>query len=163
MIDPSSKLYLENQLCFPLYAASRLTTKIYTPLLNEVGLTYPQYLVLLVLWQHGDMSVNDIGDQLYLESNTLTPLLKRLESKGLIRRVRSEKDERSVLVSLTEEGAALKETVINIPERIAESFQGSALNEEEVLKFQKTLFELIDALDENLKSNAPKIDRSSRS
>ena len=84
-----SVLYLERQLCFPLYAASRLTTKIYEPYLKNLDLTYPQYLVLLVLWQNDAITVNEIGSRLFLESNTLTPLLKRLEQKELVTRKRS--------------------------------------------------------------------------
>lgn len=148
MSDTAAALYLENQLCFPLYAASRMTTKIYAPLLKAPGLTYPQYLVMLVLWQHGEQTVNAIGSRLYLESNTLTPLLKRLEQKGLISRRRSSKDERSVLVQLTETGAQLKVKAQAIPKTILESFNDSRLTEPEVLQFQKTLFKLVEILGE---------------
>ncbi|KGE86877.1 MAG: MarR family winged helix-turn-helix transcriptional regulator [Phaeodactylibacter xiamenensis] len=148
MSDTAAALYLENQLCFPLYAASRMTTKIYAPLLKALGLTYPQYLVMLVLWQHGEQTVNAIGSRLYLESNTLTPLLKRLEQKGLITRRRSSKDERSVLVELTEPGAQLKDKAQEIPKTIIESFNDSRLTEPEVLQFQKTLFKLVEILSE---------------
>jgi DNA-binding MarR family transcriptional regulator len=148
MSDTAAALYLENQLCFPLYAASRMTTKIYAPLLNTLGLTYPQYLAMLVLWQHGAQTVNQIGNRLYLESNTLTPLLKRLEQKGLITRRRSPKDERSVLVQLTEPGAQLKNKAKEIPKTIIESFNDSRLTEPEVLQFQKTLFKLVEILSE---------------
>ncbi|WP_425420864.1 MarR family winged helix-turn-helix transcriptional regulator [Phaeodactylibacter xiamenensis] len=148
MSDTAAALYLENQLCFPLYAASRMTTKIYAPLLNTLGLTYPQYLAMLVLWQHGAQTVNQIGNHLYLESNTLTPLLKRLEQKGLITRRRSPKDERSVLVQLTEPGAQLKNKAKEIPKTIIESFNDSRLTEPEVLQFQKTLFKLVEILSE---------------
>jgi DNA-binding MarR family transcriptional regulator len=148
MSDNAAALYLENQLCFPLYAASRMTTKIYAPLLKALDLTYPQYLVMLVLWQHGKQTVNQIGSRLYLESNTLTPLLKRLEQKGLISRRRSSKDERSVLVQLTETGAQLKAEAEEIPKTIIESFNDSRLTELEVLQFQKTLFKLVEILSE---------------
>lgn len=148
MSDTAAALYLENQLCFPLYAASRMTTKIYAPLLKALDLTYPQYLVMLVLWQHGEQTVNAIGSRLYLESNTLTPLLKRLEQKGLISRRRSSKDERSVLVQLTETGAQLKAKAQEIPKTIIESFNDSRLTEPEVLQFQKTLFKLVEILGE---------------
>ena len=151
MSDTAAALYLENQLCFPLYAASRMTTKIYAPLLNTLGLTYPQYLAMLVLWQHGEQTVNQIGNRLYLESNTLTPLLKRLEQKGLITRRRSPKDERSVLVQLTEPGAQLKNKAKEIPKTIIESFNDSRLTEPEVLQFQKTLFKLVEILSEREK------------
>jgi DNA-binding MarR family transcriptional regulator len=148
MSDNAAALYLENQLCFPLYAASRMTTKIYAPLLKALDLTYPQYLVMLVLWQHGEQTVNQIGSRLYLESNTLTPLLKRLEQKGLISRRRSSQDERSVLVQLTETGAQLKAKAQEIPKTIIESFNDSRLTELEVLQFQKTLFKLVEILSE---------------
>ena len=148
MSDNAAALYLENQLCFPLYAASRVTTKIYAPLLKALDLTYPQYLVMLVLWQHGEQTVNQIGSRLYLESNTLTPLLKRLEQKGLISRRRSSQDERSVLVQLTETGAQLKAQAQEIPKTIIESFNDSRLTELEVLQFQKTLFKLVEILSE---------------
>jgi DNA-binding MarR family transcriptional regulator len=148
MSDTAAALYLENQLCFPLYAASRMTTKIYAPLLKALDLTYPQYLAMLVLWQHGEQTVNQIGNRLYLESNTLTPLLKRLEQKALISRRRSAKDERSVLVQLTEAGAQLKAQAQEIPKTIIESFNDSRLTEREVLQFQKTLFKLVEILSE---------------
>jgi DNA-binding MarR family transcriptional regulator len=143
MKDKSEVLYLENQLCFPLYAASRLTTQIYTPLLDELGLTYPQYLVLLVLWQHGEMPVTEICNKLLLESNTVTPLLKRLEKKGIVNRRRSESDERSVIVSLTREGTDLKERAISIPEKIVASFSASNITEAEVIAFRGTLLKLL--------------------
>lgn len=148
MSDAAAALYLENQLCFPLYAASRMTTKVYAPLLKALGLTYPQYLVMLVLWQFGEQSVNDIGNRLYLESNTLTPLLKRLEQKELISRRRSQTDERSVLASLTETGAHLRAKAQKIPKMIIESFNDGRLTEPEMLQFQKTLFKLVEILGE---------------
>ncbi|WP_158798849.1 MarR family winged helix-turn-helix transcriptional regulator [Pedobacter sp. L105] len=101
-------LKLENQLCFPLYAASRLVTKCYQPLLDEFGLTYPQYLVLLILWETDTVSLKVISEKLYLQSNTLTPLLKRMEDTGLINRTRSQEDERSIIISLTKKGNLLK-------------------------------------------------------
>jgi DNA-binding MarR family transcriptional regulator len=141
-----SKLYLENQLCYPLYATSRLTTQIYTPYLKELNLTYPQYLVLLVLWQHTEQTVNEIGNKLMLESNTLTPLLKRLEQKKLIVRARSEADERSVIISLTKKGDQLKNKAMNIPDRLMFAFKDSDITVTEIRKFQQTLFKLMDAL-----------------
>ena len=143
MKDKSEMLYLDNQLCFPLYAASRLTTQIYTPLLDELGLTYPQYLVLLVLWQHGEMPVTEICNKLLLESNTVTPLLKRLEQKGIVNRRRSESDERSVIVSLTREGTDLKARAIAIPEKIVAPFSGSNITEAEAIAFLSTLLKLL--------------------
>ncbi len=137
------QLYLDNQLCFPLYAASRLTTKIYAPFLEELSITYPQYLVMLTLWQYGEQSVKHIGERLYLESNTLTPLLKRLEQKKLIKRIRSITDERTVMISLTPTGKELKQKAKEIPSKIAESFDDKTITEEEISVFQKTLFKLL--------------------
>ncbi|WP_111307483.1 MarR family winged helix-turn-helix transcriptional regulator [Confluentibacter sediminis] len=141
------ELYLDNQLCFPLYAASRLTTKIYAPFLEELSITYPQYLVMLTLWQHGNQSVKQIGEHLYLESNTLTPLLKRLEQKKLIKRTRSRTDERTVMISLTLTGKELKQKAKEIPSKIVESFDDKTITEEEISFFQKTLFKLLVILD----------------
>lgn len=142
----AESLYLEKQLCFPLYAASRLTTKIYAPLLKEMDITYPQYLVLLVLWQHGEQSVNEIGNRLFLESNTVTPLLKRLEQKQLISRNRSAEDERSVRIALTSKGELLKTEAMEIPEKIIGSFEDDSIDKAEILQFQKTLFKLVEIL-----------------
>ncbi|GAB3914719.1 MarR family transcriptional regulator [Larkinella knui] len=140
-------LYLEHQLCFPLYVASRLTTQLYGPLLKEIDITYPQYLVLLVLWQKDHQSVSEISTLLYLESNTLTPLLKRLEQKQLIRRKRLDSDERVVEISLTEEGKNLQAKAICIPERIIESFRSSETTVAELTDFKKTLLKMINTLE----------------
>ncbi|NEX60589.1 MarR family winged helix-turn-helix transcriptional regulator [Noviherbaspirillum galbum] len=117
---PSStdSLALENQFCFALYSASLAMTKAYKPFLDKLGLTYPQYLVMLVLWQQDDILVKTIGEQLFLDSGTLTPLLKRLEASALIQRVRDEADERQVRITLTREGRALKKKAQGIPEQI---------------------------------------------
>lgn len=147
MSKKASSLYLEKQLCFPLYAASRLTTKLYGPLLKELDITYPQYLVLLVLWQKGDQTVNEIGHQLLLESNTLTPLLKRLEEKKIIGRSRSAADERNVCIRLTPAGKKLKSKAMTIPPRILRSFKDEALSSQEIVQFQKTLQKLVILLD----------------
>ncbi len=150
MSDQAATLYLDNQLCFPLYAASRLTTKIYAPLLKELDLTYPQYLVMLVLWQHADQSVNAICERLLLESNTVTPLLKRLEQKKLLTRRRATEDERKVMVSLTEKGDELREQALSIPEQIVASFDDGEVTEAEIRQFQKTLWKLVRVLDEKV-------------
>lgn len=112
-------LKLENQLCFALYEASRAMIDIYRPLLEELGITYPQYLVLLILWERGARSIKEIGALLRLDSGTLSPLLKRLEASGLILRRRRPADERVVDISLTEEGRALQQRASSIPERIS--------------------------------------------
>ena len=113
--DPAVTLKLDNQLCFPLYAASRLLTRIYQPLLARYGLTYPQYIVLMILWEKTPCSVTEIGERALLNSNTLTPLLKRLEQQGVITRTRNSGDERVVRITLTERGQALQEQCACIP------------------------------------------------
>lgn len=118
-------LKLENQLCFPVYALSREIISQYRPLLTELDLTYPQYLVLLVLWEHEVMSVNQIGDQLHLDSGTLTPLLKRLEAKGLINRNRSTVDERVVVIRLTDDGKKMEDQASCIPMQLVEKMDFS--------------------------------------
>ncbi|MCU1680477.1 MAG: MarR family transcriptional regulator [Amycolatopsis sp.] len=106
---------LDEQVCFALYAASRAVTDVYRPLLNELGLTYPQYLVLLVLWERDSRSIKDIGEALHLDYGTISPLLKRLETAGLVTRHRLASDERTVSVTLTEAGEGLRERVTGIP------------------------------------------------
>jgi DNA-binding MarR family transcriptional regulator len=114
-------LLLDDQLCFALYAASRAVTQRYRPLLDELGLTYPQYLVMLVLWEHGTVPIKDIGAALQLDYGTLTPLIKRLEANGLLRRERSAEDERTVRVSLTDQGRALREQAAGVPSAIGDA------------------------------------------
>jgi DNA-binding MarR family transcriptional regulator len=118
---PTEALKLSNQLCFPIYAAANAIQKAYRPHLAPLGLTYPQYLVMLVLWERDGLSLGDIGRRLRLDSGTLTPLLKRLEVAGLVTRRRSDQDERVVLIALTEEGRALKAKAEPIPFRLAEA------------------------------------------
>ncbi len=116
---PADWLALDHQLCFALYAASLAMTKAYKPLLAPLGLTYPQYLVLLVLWEDDGISVSRLGERLTLDSGTLTPLLKRLEAQGLLRRRRDSTDERRVLLDLTSAGQALREQALAVPQAIA--------------------------------------------
>ena len=118
-------LKLGNQACFPIYALSREITNCYRALLDELDLTYPQYLVLLVLWEEGEQTVNQLGEKLRLDSGTLTPLLKRLEQKEIVARTRSAKDERVVLISLTEAGRQLKQKACEVPQKLLESLQVS--------------------------------------
>ena len=110
--DPLS---LDNQLCFPLYAASKELTRRYKPFLDPLGLTYTQYVAMMALWEHDGISVKDLGKRLYLDSATLTPLLKRLESHGYVTRTRSQEDERSVIIKLTDDGRALRERALAVP------------------------------------------------
>ncbi|HEY1016888.1 MAG TPA: MarR family transcriptional regulator [Herpetosiphonaceae bacterium] len=120
MTAPSDEaLRLTNHLCFDLYAASRAVTKAYRPLLEPLGLTYPQYIALLVLWEHGPRTIKELGAELQLDSGTLSPLLKRLEQAGIIRRERRASDEREVEISLTEQGAALRERAEGVPMALA--------------------------------------------
>ncbi|SOD86181.1 MarR family winged helix-turn-helix transcriptional regulator [Streptomyces sp. Ag109_G2-15] len=111
-------LRLDRQICFSLHAASRAFNSVYRVILKDLGLTYPQYLVMLVLWEQGDLPVKKLGEHLRLDSGTLSPLVKRLEGAGLVRRERSVQDERSVRVRLTEEGVALRERALEVPRRI---------------------------------------------
>ena len=115
------KFKLENQLCFRLYTASRLLTQAYHPLLSEHGLTYPQYLVLLVLWEKDEQPVNDIAKRLLLETNTVTPLLKRMEAEGIVTRNQGKKDARQMIVKLTKKGRDLQEKLADMPEAIGSS------------------------------------------
>jgi DNA-binding MarR family transcriptional regulator len=119
--NEQGSLLLQDQLCFALYAASRSVTARYRPLLDELGLTYPQYLVMLVLWEQNPVSVRDLGSALQLESSTLSPLLKRLEAGRLIRRERRTDDERSVAIHLTEAGAQLRERASTVPLAIGDA------------------------------------------
>jgi len=118
-------LRLDNQICFALYSAAHAFNRVYKPLLDRLGLTYPQYLVMLVLWERDDVPLKDIGEKLFLDSGTLTPLLKRMEAAGLIRRTRSTEDERQVIVALTPQGEALKEKVRSLPLSILAASQCS--------------------------------------
>lgn len=120
--ESSGPLSLDDQICFALYAASRAVTSAYRPLLDQLGLTYPQYLVMLVLWERGSVPVKDLGAALYLDYGTLSPLIKRLESAGLVRRERRPDDERSVLVTLTEKGSELRQGAACVPASIARVF-----------------------------------------
>lgn len=128
-------LKLENQICFPIYALSRDVIQRYRPLLDELDLTYPQYLVFLVLWEEGKQTVNQIGEKLLLDSGTLTPLLKRLEQKKLIVRQRSKVDERVVTISLTKEGEQLREKAEDIPLKLLQELNVSV----EELKLMRTI------------------------
>ncbi|MCX5384053.1 MarR family winged helix-turn-helix transcriptional regulator [Streptomyces sp. NBC_00083] len=114
-------LRLDLQLCFSLHAASRAFNGVYRTLLKDLGLTYPQYLVMLTLWEHGELTVKRIGEKLRLDSGTLSPLLKRLESAGLVERHRSRTDERSVTIRLTAQGTALRARARSVPHRIADA------------------------------------------
>ncbi|MER5420472.1 MarR family winged helix-turn-helix transcriptional regulator [Streptosporangium roseum] len=138
-------MLLENQVCFDVHAASRALDGVYRKELRELGLTYPQYLAMMVLWERQPVTVKELGVALRLDSGTLSPLLKRLEVAGLVHRERSAADERSVLVRLTPEGAGLRRRALEVPGRI---FEATGLDLAEVLELQGTLRRLTAALDE---------------
>ncbi|CAM1361458.1 Organic hydroperoxide resistance transcriptional regulator [Tenacibaculum litopenaei] len=150
MTKTCEQLKLENQLCFPLYAASRLTTKLYAPHLKQLDITYPQYLVLLVLWEYETMAVKDIGSLLFLESNTLTPLLKRLEQKELVSRTRATDDERTVHIALTAKGKQLQVAAASIPKEIERHFANDSFSDEELKDFRNNLVKLLSLLHKQL-------------
>ena len=139
-------LKLENQLCFRFYTVSRLITQAYGPLLDRLGVTYPQYLVLLVLWEKDAQPVNDIAKRLVLETNTVTPLLKRMEAEGLVRRTRGTEDARQVIVSLTEKGSRLQETAKDIPYQMGSTITCCNIPSEQFPQLAATLDSLIQAL-----------------
>lgn len=137
------QLKLGNQFCFPVYAASRLITREYQPYLDELGITYPQYLVLLVLWESDGMTVNDIAHKLILNTNTVTPLLKRMESAGLLKRRRSGEDERKVEVYLTPGGIRMREAAASIPEKLVRGIHPGDIGLEEMVEIRDKLNQLI--------------------
>ncbi|MDN4074287.1 MarR family winged helix-turn-helix transcriptional regulator [Fictibacillus terranigra] len=138
-------LKLENQICFMVYAAAREITKQYRPLLEELDVTYPQYLALLVLWEKNELSVKELGEKLYLDSGTLTPMLKRMEAHKLIIRQRSKQDERSVIVSLTEKGESLRGKAACIPGALLENMN---IYGPELDQLKKTLGKVLNSIQE---------------
>jgi len=147
------QLKLENQLCFPVYAASRLITREYQPFLDRLGITYPQYLVLMILWEEDGVPVNDIAKKLILNTNTITPLLKRMEKEGVIKRKRSKMDERKVIVQLTPGGRQLQEAAALIPEQLAGRLLEGDLKVDELVRLKETLDSLVRSL------TKPEVDR----
>lgn len=133
-------LKLENQLCFPLYAASREILRKYTPVLKKVNLTYTQYIVMMVMWEYQKLTVGELGKKLYLDTGTLSPLLKNMEEKGLVTRIRETSDERVVMVAITEEGEALKEKAAAIPEQMRTCV---TITKEEAECLYKILYKLL--------------------
>ena len=140
MADKYDVLKLENQLCFPLYAASREVVKRYHPFLSELDITYTQYVVLMVLWEDRAVSVKTLGEKLHLDSGTLTPLLKGLEKKGFVTRRRSQEDERFLLVEITDEGMALRDKALEIPAKMAGCV---SLTSNEVAELYRILYKLL--------------------
>ncbi len=142
------QLKLENQLCFRLYTASRLVTQAYTPFLEPLGITYPQYLVLLVLWEKDNQLVGDIAHKLVLESNTITPLLQRMEREELVIRTKGIADGRQTLVSLTKKGRRLEEQAKTIPSCITQCWDSSKLDIDKMINMTRVIDELIALLKE---------------
>lgn len=140
------QLKLENQLCFPLYAVSHLITRRYKPYLNKLGITYPQYLVLLVLWEKDGLTVNEIAGKLILNTNTVTPLLKRMEALGIIQRRRSGEDERKVIIALSEKGKKLREAAADIPREMAIGLIPEILTPEALIDMKEKLYRIINRL-----------------
>lgn len=140
MNDKYDVLKLDNQICFPLYAVSKEIVRKYTPFLNEIDLTYTQYIVMMVMWEHKEVSVKELGQKLFLDSGTLTPLLKTLEKKGLVTRQRSKTDERFLVVSITEEGMNLREQAVEIPAKIGGCI---TLSEEEAVQLYTIMRKLL--------------------
>ncbi len=141
MQDKYEGLKLKNQLCFPLYACSRLVIKKYHPVLSELDLTYTQYIAMLVLWEVRSLSVKELGRRLFLDSGTLTPLLKSMEAKGLIRRFRSSEDERVLIAEITDEGMALREKAADIPEKVGGCIK---LEAQEAAELYRLLYKLLE-------------------
>lgn len=140
---------LDNQLCFRLYTASRLLTQVYSPLLSEHGLTYPQYLVLLVLWEKDAQPVNDIAKRLFLETNTVTPLLQRMEKEGILTRAKGKKDARQMIVSLTKKGKDLQKLLVNVPATVGSAVTCSSVNPENAAEVFRILDDVIRKLSNN--------------
>ncbi|MCM1023010.1 MAG: MarR family transcriptional regulator [Prevotella sp.] len=136
-------LKLENQLCFPLYVCAKEVVKAYKPYLDELDLTYTQYITMMAMWEHKELRVKDLGGYLYLDSGTLTPLLKRLEEKGFVSRKRSAKDERDMIVTLTDAGESLKEKAADVPERLAACV---SIDPQKARELYAVLYEIIGKL-----------------
>lgn len=136
-------LKLENQLCFPLYVCSKEIVRRYKPYLDELDLTYTQYITMMVMWDKKELNVKELGEKLYLDSGTLTPLLKKLELKGYVTRERSSKDERNLIVKITESGEALKEEAVDIPEKVGSCV---CIDKDKAQMLYDTLYEILGSL-----------------
>lgn len=142
MAKKYESLKLENQLCFPLYAASKEVIRKYTPILSEYDLTYTQYITLMVLWEEKEINVKSLGERLFLDSGTITPVLKQLENKGYVSRSRSKKDERILIVSITKIGEDLKDKLAHVPEKIGGCIN---LSEDEAKQLYNILYKILGA------------------
>ena len=149
------QLMLENQLCFRLYTAARLVTASYTPYFKEFGITYPQYLVLMLLWEQANRIISEITERLHLETNTITPLLQRMEKQGLVVRQKSQADSRLRIISLTNEGKRLEEKIKDIPNCMAHDIVESGIRAEELMAMIPLLDKFIGALQKTGKNQPP--------
>ncbi len=140
MEEKYNALKLENQLCFPLYACSKEVVRKYKPYLDKLDLTYTQYITMMVLWEKKSINVKELGEELYLDSGTLTPLLKKLEAKGFIKRKRSKNDERNLVVSITEKGEKLKDEAVDVPVMMSQCVN---LSNDESVQLYKLLYKLL--------------------
>ena len=147
------QLKLSSQICFRLYSASRLVTQTYKPFLDKLGITYPQYLVLMVLWETDNQPVNDIAHKLLLETNTVTPLIQRMEKMGLVIRTKGIVDTRQRIVSLTKEGTAMEKEAAKVPACMLEHFADCGLKKEEVFRLVPLLDEVINRLKDHTKDD----------
>ena len=134
MMEQYDTLRLDHQLCFPLYAASRAVVKMYFPYLEKIGLTYTQYVAMMVFWEEQEVNAKHLGERLFLDSGTVTPLLKSLEAKGLVVRARSKEDERVLMARVTEAGMALREQAVTIPENVASCMKLPAKDAQELYR-----------------------------
>jgi len=141
-----SELFLPEQICFPLYASSRMITRLYKPLLEELELTYPQYLVLMVLWQEEQLSVSELGKRLYLNTNTLTPLIKKMKDKGLVKKTRSDEDERTVFITITPKAKDLRKKAKTVPSELLQSLQ---MSEEDIETVREIMWRFLSNFDFN--------------
>lgn len=142
-------LKIENQLCFPLYAASKEIVRRYKPMLDRIDLTYTQYIAMMVLWDRKELNVKELGRCLYLDSGTLTPLLKKLENKGFVTRHRSESDERNLIITITDKGMDLREEAMKVPSEMGRCL---CLNEEDTDVLYKLLYKVLDSIEESKKT-----------
>ncbi len=147
MADKYESLKIENQLCFPLYACAKEVVRRYKPFLDRIDLTYTQYIVMMVMWDKKRVNVKELGQSVYLDSGTLTPLLKRLESKGLIKRERSREDERALDVTITDKGEELKEMAVNVPREMGGCI---SLTKEESATLYKLLYKTLDCVEASM-------------
>lgn len=147
-MNKEEQLKLSSQVCFPIYSVSRLLTKAYKPYLDRMGITYPQYLVLLVLWENNSVTVNEITSKLYLNTNTVSPLLKRMETAHLIERKRSISDERSVVIELTLKGKELKTVASEVPDKLLQVLLTTNVQLPDIMTLKETLEEWIEVLSE---------------